>query len=86
MENQIIIFTGPSLNHKEAKKILDADYRPPVGRDDILWALKDKPKVIGVIDGVFHQRPAVSHKELLRALESGVEVVGGSSMGGFEGF
>ncbi len=49
MENQIIIFTGPSLNHKEAKKILDADYCPPVGRDDILWALKDKPKVIGLL-------------------------------------
>ena len=81
MENQIIIFAGHSLNTKEGRKILDADYRPPVGRDDILWALKDKPKVIGVIDGVFHQRPAVSHKELLRALESGVEVVGGSSMG-----
>lgn len=81
MENKIIIFTGPSLHPEEARKILNADYRPPVGRDDILQALKDKPKVIGVIDGVFHQRPAVSHKELIKALESGVKVVGGSSMG-----
>jgi hypothetical protein len=81
MENRIIIFTGPSLHPEEARKILDADYRPPVGRDDILLALMDKPEIIGVIDGVFHQRPAVSHKELLKALESGVKVVGGSSMG-----
>lgn len=81
MENRIIIFTGPSLHPEEARKILDADYRPPVGRDDILLALRDNPKVIGIIDGVFHQRPAVSHKELLKALELGVKVVGGSSMG-----
>jgi len=53
MENRIIIFTGPSLHPEEARKILDADYRPPVGRDDILLALRDKPMVIGVIDGVF---------------------------------
>ncbi len=77
----VIVFIGPSLPIKEAKKILDADYRPPVGRDDILLALRDKPRVIGVIDGVFHQRPAVSHKELMKALDSGVKVVGGSSMG-----
>ncbi len=81
MEDGVIIFTGPSLHPEEAKKILDADYRPPVGRDDILIALKDKPKVIGIIDGVFHQKPAVSHKELLKAMELGVKVVGGSSMG-----
>jgi len=81
MENGVIIFTGPSLHPDDAKKILKADYRPPVGRDDILIALRDKPKVIGIIDGVFHQKPAVAHKEILKALSSGVKVVGGSSMG-----
>lgn len=81
MGKGVIVFTGPSLHPEEAKKILDADYRPPVGRDDILLALKDRPRVIGVIDGVFHQRPAVSHKELLKAMELGVKLVGGSSMG-----
>lgn len=81
MEKGVIIFTGPSLHPEEAKEILDADYRPPVGRDDILLALEDMPRIIGIIDGVFHQTPAVSHKELLKALDSGVKVVGGSSMG-----
>ena len=81
MVKGVIIFTGPSLHPEDAKRILDADYRPPVGRDDILIALKDKPKVIGIIDGVFHQKPAVSHKELLKAMDMGVKVVGGSSMG-----
>lgn len=79
--NDVIIFTGPSLLPEDAQKILKAEFRPPVGRDDILDALSDKPRVIGIIDGVFHQRPAVSHKEILKALDMGVKVVGGGSMG-----
>ncbi|MCE5214104.1 MAG: TfuA-related McrA-glycine thioamidation protein [Methanobacterium sp.] len=81
MAKGVIIFTGPSLHPDEAKKILDADYRPPVGRGDVLIALQDKPDIIGIIDGVFHQKPAVAHKEILKALDQGVKFVGGSSMG-----
>lgn len=81
MKNKIIIFTGPSINPDEARKILKADYKPPAGRGDVLIALKDNPHVIGIIDGVFHQRPAVSHKEILNAMERSVKVVGGGSMG-----
>ena len=81
MAGRIIIFTGPSLHPRDAKKILDADYRPPVGRGDILNALEDTPDIIGIIDGVFHQKPAVSHKEILKALHLEVKIVGGASMG-----
>lgn len=82
MENKkIIIFTGPSLHPEDAEKILNAEYYPPVGRDDILNVLKYNPDFIGIIDGVFHQRPAVSHKELLKAMKMGITVVGGASMG-----
>ncbi len=81
MGKRIVVFIGPSLPLKEAKKILDADYRPPVARDDLAVLLDDPPQVIGIIDGVFHQQPAVSHKEILRALDEGITVVGGSSMG-----
>jgi hypothetical protein len=80
-DKRIIVFIGPSLNPEEALKILKADYRPPVGRDDVTKALQDKPDVIAIIDGVFHQKPAVSHKEILRALKEGVTVIGGASMG-----
>lgn len=80
-DKRIIVFLGPSLNPEEALKILNADYRPPVGRDDVIKALQDKPDVIVIIDGVFHQKPAVSHKEILRALKEGVKVIGGASMG-----
>ncbi len=78
---KIIIFTGLSISFEDAQKILDADYRPPIQRGDIIKALKDKPDIIGIIDGVFHQHPAVSHKEIMQALNENVVVVGGSSMG-----
>ena len=77
----IIVFIGPSLLPVEAKKILKADYRPPVARGDIYNALKGDPDIIAIIDGVFHKKPAVSHKEILEALKSNVVVVGGASMG-----
>ncbi|MFZ0441160.1 MAG: TfuA-related McrA-glycine thioamidation protein [Methanobacterium sp.] len=78
---KIIVFTGPSLLPNEANKILEADYRPPVSRGDVTKALKDKPDIIIIIDGLFHQKPAVSHKEILEAINNNVIVVGGASMG-----
>jgi len=80
-EKKIIIFTGPSLSIEEGKKILKADYREPIQRGDILKAMKDSPDIIGIIDGVFHQSPAVGHKEIIEAINKGITVVGGSSMG-----
>ncbi len=81
LNKRIIIFTGPSLQSKEALTILKADYRPPVARGDIIKALNDRPDIIGIIDGVFHKEPAVSHKEILAAIKNGVIVIGGASMG-----
>lgn len=78
---KIIIFTGPSLSHSEASDILRADYRPPVRRGDVLEALSERPDIIGIIDGVFHQSPAVGHREIIEALRMDVTVVGGASMG-----
>ena len=79
----IIIFTGLSLSFDDARKILDAEYLPPVKRGDIcdLLESRDDIEIIGIIDGVFHQSPAVAHKEILEALKRGIIVVGGSSMG-----
>lgn len=81
LDPKVIIFLGPSLSHMEALDILDADYRPPVGRGDITRILNENPDIIGIIDGVFHQQPAVSHREILDALKKGVKIVGGASMG-----
>lgn len=79
----IYIYTGLSLPFSDARKLLSANYLPPVKRDDINRLLDEKDDVdtIGIIDGVFHQSPAVSHKEILRALNEDILVVGGASMG-----
>ncbi|WP_297983267.1 TfuA-related McrA-glycine thioamidation protein [uncultured Methanobrevibacter sp.] len=81
MTKKIIVYLGLSIQEEEAKEILDADYRSPVKRGDILKAISEKPDVIGIIDGVFHHSPAVAHKEIMKALDKGITVVGGSSMG-----
>ena len=76
-----VVYTGTSISHLEAKKILDADYRPPVRRGDLRRILKDPPEIIGIIDGVFFDSTAVAHREIIELLKSGVIVVGGASMG-----
>ena len=78
---KIIVFLGPSLDLPSAKKILDAEYRPPAKRGDILDAIADKADIIGLIDGVFHQDCAVAHREILAAVKKGIKVIGASSMG-----
>jgi TfuA protein len=78
---KVVVFLGPSLPEDEAREILDADYRPPAKRGDLFKAAKDGAEVICLIDGVFFQDCSVAHKEVLYALDSGVKVIGASSMG-----
>ncbi len=76
-----VVYTGNSISHHDASKILDADYRPPVKRDDIKKLIKSCPDIIGIIDGVFFDSAAVAHREIIEALNNGIIVVGGASMG-----
>jgi hypothetical protein len=77
-----VIFLGPSLPIAEARKILDAIYLPPARQADLLsTAINYRPDVIGLIDGVFMQSLSVWHKEILYALDQGIQVYGASSMG-----
>ncbi|MBE0516764.1 MAG: TfuA-related McrA-glycine thioamidation protein [Methanophagales archaeon] len=80
-ESNVVIFLGPSLDTERARRILDAEYRPPAARGDIFKAVKEGAKIIGLIDGVFFQACAIAHREILYAVEHGVKVVGASSMG-----
>lgn len=76
-----IVFAGTSISHEDAKKILDVTYRSPVIRCDVEKAAKQGYGIIGIIDGVFFDRSAVAHREIIKAINSGVTVVGGCSMG-----
>lgn len=81
MKTKAVIFTGNSISHEDARKILKANYQPPVRRFQLEKFVQEGYKVIGIIDGIFFDRAAVGHREILSALNSGVKVVGGASMG-----
>jgi TfuA protein len=76
-----VVYTGTSISHSDARKILDADYRAPVRRHDLRRVLASPPEIIGIIDGVFFDNAAVAHREIIEALKSGIIVIGGGSMG-----
>ena len=84
---RIIVYAGLSIPFDEAKEILDSTddveviYKRPIQRGDLGQALKERPDIIAIIDGVFHQNSAVGHKEILNAMKSGIKVYGASSMG-----
>jgi hypothetical protein len=76
------IFLGPSLAVDAARRILDATYLPPVRQGDVYRVVRDlRPRVIGIVDGYFHQVPSVWHKEILWAIREGAIVLGAASMG-----
>ncbi len=80
-ESKAVVFTGTSISHEDASRILDVDYQPPIFRGNMETAVRAGYKLIGIIDGVFFSRAAVAHKEIIRAMDAGVTVVGGCSMG-----
>ncbi|MUL66709.1 hypothetical protein BOO86_19710 [Mycobacterium sp. CBMA 234] len=63
----------------EARRLLSADYRPPVRRGDLSGI--ESGRLVAIIDGVFEQDLAVSPREIIDALRRGVIVYGGASMG-----
>jgi hypothetical protein len=79
---RVHVFLGPSLDLDTAKELLpQACYHPPVQCGDIIRLFRLKPELIILIDGVYETTPAVWHKELLLALQMGIQVWGASSMG-----
>jgi hypothetical protein len=77
----VFIFTGPTLHEGDARQHLDAVYLPPVTQGDVYRAALKMPRAIGIIDGYFDHVPSVWHKEILWALERGIQVYGSASMG-----
>jgi hypothetical protein len=75
-----VVFLGPSLPVAEARRLLDAEFLPPICRGDI-DRLPASIRFIGIIDGEFFQKLAISPKEIIKALDRGIKVYGSSSMG-----
>jgi hypothetical protein len=52
----VVVFVGPSLDPEKARTILEADYRPPAKKGDLIkliMSLDEKETVVGLIDGYF---------------------------------
>ncbi len=79
--NELVVFLGPSLPAEEARRLAPCTVLPPARQGDVWRALSLGPRAIALVDGVFEAQPSVWHHELLAALEAGVAVFGGASMG-----
>lgn len=77
----ILVFAGPSL--PPASRPADGIFawRPPAVAGDAFRLGPRPPSVVVIIDGLFDERPAIRHKELLEVIAEGVVVIGGASMG-----
>ncbi|GGK88404.1 hypothetical protein Sme01_01520 [Sphaerisporangium melleum] len=76
------VFAGPSVPRQARERFArHAVLLPPVAAGDLLRLPARPGDVVGVIDGFFHRRPAVRHKEILALLAAGVRVHGAASMG-----
>jgi hypothetical protein len=82
-DDATIVFLGPSLPAAEARALLPgAALAAPVAVMDVVRLLRRRrPARLAIVDGYFERMAAVWHKELLLALELGVEVWGAASMG-----
>jgi hypothetical protein len=78
---RLVAFLGPSLAAREARRLAPCTVLPPARQGDVWRALALRPRAIALIDGVFESVPSVWHHELLDALDAGVAVFGGASMG-----
>lgn len=77
----IFVFLGPTLARAEAQRVCAARYLAPVAQGDVYRAARSRPRAIGIIDGYFEGVPSVWHKEILWAMEQGVQMFGAASMG-----
>ena len=74
-----IVFLGPSLSQREAERILDAEYHPPLRAGDL--DLIKSPAIVGVVDGVLEESARLPISEARRAIHRGIKCFGAASVG-----
>jgi len=79
--DDLLVFLGPSLPAPVAARLAPCTVLPPARAGDVVAALTARPLAIALVDGFFETVPSVWHHELLEALEAGVAVFGGASLG-----
>lgn len=76
-----VIFAGPSIYGLDPACLSGMRLCAPACAGDIFSAVQQGARQIGLIDGLYGDCASVWHKEILYALEKGVRVFGGASMG-----
>ncbi|MEU5417243.1 TfuA-like protein [Streptomyces clavifer] len=78
----IYVFVGPTLSRSEPQLSAPGIRRwPPARHGDLFHATIRDDDTVVLIDGVYHQAPALRHKEILAAMGRGVHVIGAASIG-----
>ena len=77
-----VIFLGPSLSRDKARKILEADYRLPAKKGDLLQLILKEVDIVGLVDGYFLQDYPPTPIEVYNLVRKrNVKVLGSSSLG-----
>jgi len=78
----VAVFIGPTEGKRKFDLTDQYVRMPPVQHGDLFALVRDTGiRTAVIVDGFFHQRPAIRHKEILWAIDSGVRVIGAASMG-----
>lgn len=80
-----VVFVGPTLfgliQDEGIENFPGLLCRPPAAQGDIAKAVLDGASVIGLVDGRYEDIAAPWHKEILWAIQNGLTVLGGGSLG-----
>lgn len=87
---KVTVYTGPTLSESsvvdfDAQHGTSTEVRPPVRHGDIFRSAPGAEDTLVIIDGLYHQRPAMKHKEYLHGIASGARIIGASSLGAIRG-
>jgi hypothetical protein len=79
----ITVYVGPSIPDLRADAAASEGLQilPPIRSGDLFKLNPGPGDVVGIVDGLFHQSRAVTHKEILWAMGQGSTVLGAASMG-----
>ncbi|WP_107055044.1 TfuA-like protein [Streptomyces aureocirculatus] len=78
----IHVFVGPTLERSAPQLTVgNVQVHPPIRHGDLFTSSIADSDTVVLIDGVYHQAPALRHKEILAAMGRGVRVIGAASIG-----
>ncbi|MCJ8189783.1 TfuA domain-containing protein [Sphingomicrobium aestuariivivum] len=77
----MIVFAGPSVPAPDRARHTGIDWRPPAVAGDLLALVNEAPAKVLLLDGLFDEVAAVTHKEALALMAAGTRLYGASSMG-----